>query len=57
MEVGFDISEYNSALAAYCGFFMRITLALHYVGLGEAVARLAGSVVPVDQPYSVWHHV
>jgi hypothetical protein len=57
LEVELDLSEYNSALAAYCGFFMRITLALHYVGLGEAVARLAGSVVPVDQPYSVWHHV
>ena len=56
MEVGFDISEYNSALAAYCGFFMRITLALHYVGLGEALERVTGSVVPVCQLHSVRHH-
>ena len=28
----------------------------YYVGLGEALERVAGSVVPVDQPYSVRHH-
>ena len=30
--------------------------ASYYVGLGEAVARLAGSFVPVDQPHLVRHH-
>jgi hypothetical protein len=49
-------SRNTTAQSRSVRFFYAQRSALHYVGLGEAVARLAGSVVPVGQPRSVRHH-